>query len=367
MSKGYKILGLVVINLLFIALFTFQLVNAKQEDIQDSNHESIYKTIEAGKGEYKEKGAVMNAELYFLRNDGLAIKESEGTFVEYLVTNEQVVKKGDALLSYEIPFDHIAVEEKRLSLEQNQKAYETDLRKRESEIAENRKLLQEMDLTTIEAQSFTLKITKMEISYDQFKYQSSKNINALKEDIEELELNSELKYIYAPYDGIVTTDDKITEELPLTQHMELLHIYDTKSAVLAAPAAGANKIWYNQEVSITRISNHQENKAESYKGKVASLDSVLGYKASTGMIFVMLDDPDLYETISRANIAADSVVLNNVFVLPLNVVNINNDERYIYYLDETGEIHKQYITGRDNGVEMWVYSGLSEGQRVIID
>jgi multidrug efflux pump subunit AcrA (membrane-fusion protein) len=383
MSKGFKVLGLITINILFIALITFKPVNASEKLLmQVTNTESQYKTIEAVKGDYTEKGGVMNAELVYLVNDILTIKEAEGTFVEYLVTDGQAVGKGDKLFSYRIPFDPITIEEKKLAFERTKSSYEGDLRRRESDIAENSKSLQSMDQTTIEAQSLRLRLTKMELGYDQFKYQGQANIKALEEAIDEMELNSEIKYVYAPYDGIVSTpydgivttqfgsistNDGLSEGMPIDSRMELVRINDTKSAVLVAPAAGANKLWYNQEVSVTMISSRQENKGISYPGRIVSIDSVLDNKSNTGMIFIKLDDESLYSTISSANVTADAVYLQDVFVLPLNTVNLNNEERYIYYLDETGDMHKQYITGRSNGVEMWVYDGLTEGQKIIVE
>lgn len=368
MSKGFKVLGLITINVLVIALYTFRPVNASEDvTLQNSNTESSYKIIEAIKGDYIEKGGVMNAELMFLVNDSLTIKEAEGIFIEYLVEDNQIVEKGDKLFSYKIPYDSIAVEEKKLGLDQARKSYEADLRRREAEIAENRMNLEMMDQTTIEAQSYRLKVTKMEIGYDQFKHQGEANIKALKDTIEEMELNSEIKYVYAPYDGFVSTDNRIIEDIAINPYMDLIRIFDIKSAALVAPAAGANKLWYNQEVSVTMISSRQENKANSYPGKVVSIDSVLNNKANTNMIFIKLEDESLYSTISKANITTDAVYLQDVFVLPLNAVSFNNDERYIYYLDESGAIHKQYITGRNNGVDMWVYDGLTEGQKIIVD
>ena len=369
MSKGYKILGLAIVSFLFIALFTFRPVSASEEvTLKDTVNKSSYKTIEAVRGDYTEKGAVMNAELTFLRNDGLAIKESEGTFIEYLVTDGQMVKKGDELLSYRIPFDSIAVEEKKLALELNQKSYEAELMRRETEIADNRNSLMMKDHTTIEAQILNLRITKLEIGYDQFKYQGEKNIEAMNETIEEMKLSSEIKYIYAPYDGVVyNLDERLIEDQSINPYMELIRIYDIQSAVLYAQEVGANKLWYNQEVSVSMVSNRQENKGITYPGKVISMDSVLDNKANTGMIFIKLDDESLYSNISKANITADAVHVHDVFVLPLKAVNFNNEERYIYYLDETGDIHKQYITGRNNGVDMWVYEGLTEGQKIIVD
>ena len=69
-------------------------------------------------------------------------------------------RKGDRLLSYRIPFDYIAVEEKKLALQLNKKNYDLELRRREAQIAENRSFLQEMDQTTIDAQILNLSIIK---------------------------------------------------------------------------------------------------------------------------------------------------------------------------------------------------------------
>ncbi|MDI9509523.1 MAG: HlyD family efflux transporter periplasmic adaptor subunit [Bacillota bacterium] len=360
MSRGFKLFGLALINILFMGLLAIKPVSASED-------KSPNKVIEATKGDYIEKGAVMNAEMVFLRNDGLAIKESEASFIEYLVEDGQIVEKGDRLLSYRIPFDYIAVEEKKLALQLNKKNYDLELRRREAQIAENRSFLQEMDQTTIDAQILNLSIIKMEIAYEQFRDQSEKEIRALQEEIQDMELDSDPKYIYAPYDGMVETDDNISEDQQIGPNMELVRIYDVKSAVLVGSAAGANKLWYNLDVSASMVSSRQENKGKVYKGKVISIDSVLDNKASTGMVFIKLDDESLYSTISKANISADAVYLHNVFVLPLDAVNFNNEERFIYYYDETGDIHKQYITGRNNGLEMWVYDGLTEGQKIIVD
>lgn len=367
MSKEFKLLGLIIITIFCIAPFTFISVNASEDIVEDAKNKSSYTTVEVVKGDYIEKGAVMDAELTFLRSDGIAIKEGEGTFIEYLVNNGQSVLEGDALLSYSVWYDYIAVEEKKFALEQAIKSYEADLGRREAEIAENISIWQNMDQTTIDAQSFRLKITKLEVGYDQFKFQGEKNIKAMQESIDDMESNAEIKYLYAPYDGIVITDDKIVEDTSINQYMELLRIYDTKSAVLAASAAKANKLWYNQEVSVTMISSKQENRGTSYKGKVISTDSVLDNKASTGRIFIKLEDESLYSTISKANITADAIYLQDVFLIPLKAVHFNNEERYIYYLDDSGDMHKQYITGRHNGVDMWVYDGLTVGQKIVVD
>ena len=43
-----------------------------------------------------------------------------------------------------------------------------------------------------------------------------------------MELDSDPKYIYAPYDGMVETDDNISEDQQIGPNMELVRIYDLK-------------------------------------------------------------------------------------------------------------------------------------------
>ncbi|HWT76811.1 MAG TPA: hypothetical protein VN258_19095 [Mobilitalea sp.] len=368
MFRDDKALRIIVVFMIAVSLCTSSIAYASQTDTGDTTNQVNYKTVVVQTGEYYEKSALKDVEINFLRNDILTIDQPEGTFVQYLITNNQQVKEGDPLLSYQIPSDRIGVDEKKLQLKQNESAYQESQKQKEKEIDANKQKLYTMDNSSIEAQILQLNIRKMESAYEQYQYQTEKSINELKTAIKELESDMELQYIYAPYDGVVFIDDKIKEGTLLNQGTRLIYIYDIKSAVLGTSVKEISKLWYDMEVSVTGISNMKEDTANIHKGKIIAVDSLYNGKASTGMIYIQLDNTEeLISSIQKANITSNSVSVDHVLIIPLSVVKKSDDMKYVFVLDADGVIRKQYITGRDNGVDMWVYSGLSEGQQIVVE
>lgn len=335
---------------------------------EDSTRKDAYQIFEVQSGDYIEKSALKNVELQYLRNDILTIDKSEGTFVQYLVSSGQQVKEGDPLVTYQIPSDNIGITEKKFLLEQNESAYEDNLLQRENEINENKQKMNSMENSSIEAQILQLNIRKMEIAYEQYKYQTLKGMKDLRTAIEELEAEMELQFIYAPYDGEVYIDDKMKEGTKINQDTGLIYMNDIKSAVLGASVNEISKLWYQMDVSVTGIYNMKEDTTNIHPGKILAVDSLFNGKANTGMIYIGLEDKDdILSTMHKANITANCVTVEQVIVIPVSVVKNEKDMRYVYILDKDGVVRKQYITGRDNGSDMWVYSGLSEGQQIVVE
>lgn len=368
MFRADKHLRIMVVFIIAVSLLASPTAFASQAVTVENIEKVDYKTIEVETGKYIEKSALKNVEWQFLRNDNLTIDKPQGTFVEYLVTNGQIVKEGDPLVSYQIPSDSIGITEKKMQLDQNQSDFQDNLQRKEDEVNKNIERLYTMDSKTIEAQILQLNIKKMQTTYKQYTYQTTKSIRELKATIEELETNIKLQYIYAPYEGVVYPDDKMKEGTIIDPSKQLIYIYDIKSAVLGTAANEISNLWYQMDVSVTGINNMKEDTSNTHKGKVVGVDSLYNGKVSTGMIYIQLDEmEDLLSSMQRANISTISVSVENVLVIPVSVVKNDNDMKYVFIMDDGGVIRKQYITGRDNGSEMWVYSGLAEGQRIVVE
>lgn len=358
MFKNDRAFGAIVAFILSVSLSASQLAHAATE----------YNTIEVKTEDYIEKGGVQNAEVILPRNDSLAISDPQGTFIEYLVTNGQTVKKGDPLASYQLPGDKITLDEMKLKLEKDKNTFQRESEKKEADIAENQDKLLAMNSNSIEAQILELNIQKMQIGYEQYVYQTQKALEELNASIQELESAiTDLRYIYAPYDGLVYTSDEIKAGEILNPGIPIINIADINSAILAAKVSGVNKLWYGLEVSITGISNRQADTSKVFKGIIAAEDKLLNGKASTGMVYIkILGDDNLLSPGQKANITTDAVIVKNVTVIPSNAVQ-NDDMDYVYTIDKNNELRKQYISGRDNGASFWVYNGLLEGQQIVIE
>lgn len=371
MFKGHKHLMIILVFIILTSLFTSQYTYANQNDeARDTQTKSKIKTVKVQIGDYIEKSSLKNMELTALKFDELTIEEREGNLVEFLVDWGQVVKKDQPLVSYTIPVDELVLEEKEMMLKKNEENFIKASEQKELSIAENLSKLMTMNGSSIEAQILKLNIQKMQISYEQFIYQTKKSLDKQRKELEELEANKDLKYIKAPFDGIIYYfNNRLEKGTILDPGIGLIYMADINSAVLQAESAGAANMWYNLEVTINPINNKQENTEKSFKGKVIAIDSLLNGEAKTGMIYIKPESltEEMASPGQRANITANAIEVKNVLIVPSNAVKIDKSLKYVYILDSNGEVRKQYISGRDNGVETWVYNGLSEGQEIVIE
>ena len=366
MFRNNKWLGGFAAVLLGALFLVSQGVYAGQEEPDREKTENT-KTITAERSDYTEYSVLKDVKWIFQRHDSLMVAEEEATLVEYLVQNNQEVKKGEPLLSYEVPVDSILLEETRISLKRKESAYLKQVKQKEDYIKELRDQLQYMDLGMMDAQILALNIDKLEIELEQFEMQSKQDLKNTGTSMKELEDRMEIQYLEAPYDGVVIMNENYKKGARIDAYRELLHIYDIKSAILGTEITGVNKFWYGMEVSITGVSNMKEDKSKIYKGKVISVDTLYNGKLNTGMIYIQPENPELLSLIQRANLTALSVVVKDVIVIPKNAVRYAGDVSYVYLLDNQGEIRRQYVSGRENGRDMWVFSGLSEGQRIVLE
>lgn len=380
MSKGRKIIKFIVAGSLVLSLLTVRVTladsssNSQKAGEESGKTDTIKteqgsgKTITVQSGVYEEKGFLKNLEWKYLKYDTLSIPYPTAIFDKYLVEEGQEVKKGDKLLSYQIPFDSISLEEKERKQKQSLEAYELDCRQREADIAEGKKQLGAMEQETYEKKIAKLNLEKMKVTYQQFRYQTEKLLNAQKEEIKTMKAQGEHQYLYAPYDGLVHRGDGVSEDMGIDGRTVLMTILDKKSAVLGAEVNGSESLWFDMEVKVTGIINRKEDKDNMLAGRILSSDSLFEGRISTGMLYVAVEDQEkLKDTMQMANLSAMTVTVDQVPIIPLEAVKTEDDRKFVYQKESDGSLRRQYITGRDNGTKMWVYSGLSVGQNIVAD
>lgn len=346
-------------------------VNTADENVTDSTVAvSNIKTVKAYIGDFIQVSSLKNMELRTLKETYLTIGDEEGYLVEFMVNWGQFVTKDQPLLSYTVPVDELALEEKEMTLKKNEENYKKAIQEREQDIEDSINNMMLKNASSIEAQIDMLNIEKKRISLEQYKYQTERSLEKQREELEELKANTEIKYLKAPFDGIIYWfDNRLKKGSILERGNGFIYMADINSAVLQAESAGANNLWYNLEVTINPIINKQENTTKGIKGKVVAIDSVLNGEAKTGMVYIKPESisEEMASPGQRANITAAAIKVKNVLLIPSKAVKADKGLKYVNILDASGEIRKQYISGRDNGNETWVYNGLSEGQEIVIE
>lgn len=375
MFKGHKHWRVILVFIVLISLWSSQYAYATQNESRDNSVKSKPKTVKAYIGDYTEVSSLKNMGLTALKYADLRIKEAEGNLVEVLVQRGQFVKKDQPLISYTIPVDELILEEKEILMKKSEESFKEACEQKERDIAENLSKIMTMDGSSIETQILRLNIQKMQISYEQYVYQTQKSLDKQREELEKQKADKELKYVLAPFDGFVfQIDMQMKKGTILNSGAVLASIMDINSIVLQADSAGVANMWYNLDVEIYPIFNRREDVENRFKGKVVAIDSLLNGEAKTGKIYIRSDS--LTEKMGvygiNANILADGVRVKNVLLIPSEAVKTEDIRavktlKYVYIIDANGEERKQYISGRDNGVETWVYNGLSEGQEIVIE
>lgn len=373
MFKGNKrkkiiILGLLVLSLLTSSIALADQLNNSEELIEQEETSRAHKIYEVKKGDYTEVTSLRNAEVISLRNDSVRIDHDNGVFGEYLVDNLQEVKKGDPLISYTIGVDLISIEEMKMNLVNREDGFSKGLSQRQEELANLRNALLGLESGSNDEKKAKINIQKKEIGLERYINDTEKSLEDTKEKIRELESNLEPQYVYAPYNGIVFFFEPVKEGAAINRGTHLLQIIDTDSVFLSAPSSANDKLWYNMEVSVTLITNRQEDTTNVYKGRIISADSLINRKVSSETFYILLENAkDVLNFGQTANVYAEEIRVEDVIIIPSSSVNMDSGKRYVYILDDSGAMQKQYITGRDNGVEMWVYNGLEVGQQIIAD
>jgi multidrug efflux pump subunit AcrA (membrane-fusion protein) len=375
MFKGHKHWRVILVFIVLISLWSSQYAYATQNESRDNSVKSKPKTVKAYIGDYTEVSSLKNMGLTALKYADLRIKEAEGNLVEVLVQRGQIVKKDQPLISYTIPVDELILEEKEILMKKSEESFKEACEQKERDIAENLSKIMTMDGSSIETQILRLNIQKMQLSYEQYVYQTQKSLDKQREELEKQKADKELKYVLAPFDGFVyNIDTQMKKGTILNSGAVLASIMDINSIVLQADSAGVANMWYNLDVEIYPIFNRREDTENGFKGKVVAIDSLLNGEAKTGKIYIRSDS--LTEKMGvygiNANILADGVRVKNVLLIPSEAVKTEDIRavktlKYVYIIDANGEERKQYISGRDNGVETWVYNGLSEGQEIVIE
>lgn len=350
---------------LAISLCTTQITSASQNESNIEKSATGYKTIEVEYGTYVEIATLKSITRNYPMVDNIYIKDNSGVFVEFLVGEGAMVSKGDKLMAYKVAMDPVAIEESKIRLIQAEEDYIRQLEQREESIADLREQLSNMDQNSIEAQILQVTLQKSQLELERFQIDSQKNIESIQEVIDELGEQTPIRYVEAPYDGMFMPYVWMRPGEKVEKWREVGYIRDVKSVVLESKSTNLNRLWYGMNLTFTDKTGHMTQ--GTYPAKVIGADSLFNGRVTSEMIYVTLEDSSQLSNISQGDLATEVVSVENVIVIPFDVVKFKDEVAYVYILGADGRTHKQYLTGRNNGTSMWVYNGLSAGQKIVAE
>ena len=336
----------------------------------DENIAQNVKTATVEKGVFFVNGAVQ-AKIDFYSNQAVFMDIHEGTvrFQEYMVSEGDVVKKGDPIARVSVSVDEIEKEEVELNLE----AAKNNL---EEYISDTSLLLDQYKKA---AQTGTERDRKLaELSYERllatFKAEKEKRESRIDEytlRLTEIEGLEGREYIYAPVDGIVDFGSgrgfsyKYRTNEVMNYWPAVCYINDP-TKVRVEVSGGSDLLRYNMPVKIIQSSG---TKTLELTGRVITLKSTassVNLMANDDIIEVY-GDASAFNPGKEVSVRFDKIYVEDALTVPKTAVKSDKKGSYVnVYVN--GFSSKRYVViGGADAMNNWIVSGVNEGDIVILD
>lgn len=345
-------------------LYGVELEALEQSDISsEQNVLANYKTKQAENGEYVRQ-ALANVSIYYPVTADL-VCEKENAFVREVCIKgkqEQMVKKGEVLISFEVETDPVEMEKCTLKLQRCLEAMEKGKAERQEAILEAETAAAALGGRELELA--LLKIEKLQTEYEEFVYMSEYEVAKYQEQLALLKSEKEGYDLIAPFDGIIDYMEIMKPGEKAEKGQILITMYDPEQYYLAAEDVAGN-LRYNQNVTVT--AGPADDK-KTYTGKVVSAYNVLLPAVPKGDPLIRLEeDVEAGKLEIAAHYEADIERLQNVLLIDKSVIRMDEDKSYVRILEDD-MIQKRYILpGLRNSETVWVLDGLSGDQKVIAE
>ncbi len=373
MFKGNKILCL-SIALLFSILFTS--CSSSQTELSEELYtptEHNYKTTILEKGDFT--SSISSAADIVFAYDRILYYDKTAYFIEFLVEEEDLVKKGDALASFYTDTSTVPLEEKKLELNRTQNEISTL-----TESYNENKNISNQILANLEKDSFDYKLEelslqKAKVEYDKAYFSAQERIKSLNEEISELTEELSTGYLLAPFDGLVLgLSNTVREDDLVTNNSELIRLVSIDKVLLTASTDSEFR-YGNEVIASTKVLGEDL----SFTGHVISSPLILSQELSENETYIGIDftDPnnyisqDIQEMIwgfnSRITLETETEFLSDVLLLDKSAVEKENGKNVVNILEDD-IVKKRYITSSFDNSDYYIVSdGLYEGQIVLTE
>lgn len=344
--------------------------NEKEElDLLDTSllipEETTYKESLPEVGEYITTVSSSVSTIYAY--DEMIYGTETGYIEEILVSGGSYIYKGDAIASYYTGGSSISLEEKKLSLEKLESAYNSLLDSYTIQMEAEYEILAGLEVDTYEYELQKLNIEKVEVTYEQNIFTSNNTIESMKETIAALEADLELKYIYAHVDGTLYNVANLSQGDKFNTSTVLAQVY-SEGEYLVEINNSSGFDW-GEEVYILIGSG---NSIQTLYGEVIGFGTVLSPELADYPCYVKVDfeksEVDENFIIPEREIVrayASKEYMPDVLLLDKDAVETEGTELFVYILED-GIVKKRYITSNYSNTEYyWVTEGLVENQIVV--
>lgn len=358
-----------VFLLLFLCLI---LCACKKEDdvsvgadllyVQDGGSDAGYRFSAVEQKDYIiEKQGV--ASLVYPMTEALSFDKEGARFEEVLVRKGDKVTKGQVLATFLIESDQVAMEELALALDRTEQEYGREKGKKLYEITSAEEKLTEISgLSEKEIAEKRIEILKMQ--YEKYCYQTEKQMETLKDRIEEIKEKQAQNCLTAPFDGIVSSVRSYNVGDKVTAGAEILTVYSPERVLLTVKNEN-NQFRYNMPVSL-EVGNG--NNRSVFQGRVVTAPEVMPEGEVLHNVLIVLDEEVKASELSgNIRYQCNTIEIRDVLVADNQTISWEEQTAYVY-IYENGKLCKRAVkVGMNNSKEAWILDGVTEGKSLVLN
>lgn len=321
-----------------------------------------YQTSLLEKGTYRQIYSVAAAE-YYPHTYHLRFETDGAKFNEYLVKRGDEVRKGDALASFTLETDEVALTSQRMALKQAQDALEDQILEREEALEALQEALVNAQ-SQYERQLLTLRIARAELATEQYVYQQERAIRALEDSIAEMEEKKAGNVLVAPVDGVVQDTAYMRAGDRISSSQVMVTLYRTDDMLLRIENPNG---YFRYGMDVT-VEMGAANEREEFSGRVVGADTLVPSAQKRGYAYVRLDALDGDTKLRKPNVYGTSSYLEGVDLLPRRAVGLEGGKYYVTLLNN-GVTGKRYVNCiiNNNAQQAWIVQGLEPGDEIVVD
>lgn len=309
-----------------------------------------------------EKGSIGNsfeaaAYLYYPSYEIVSNPIEYGTcyYVESLVRNNQLVKKGEVLANVYVIPDEVSLQTKVTRTERIDQRI-SDLQEKNAKEKDKKKRKQ-----------FDREINKLQ-----------KEREELQEEIDQMKADYSLKELCSPTDGIVVGMPDYQEERELYQDQTLFMIAKAEQCYLTVKDEG-DLLKYGMELTVTY--EDKEGKKKTATGKVVTTNgNFLSSEMRTEEVLIRLPEEMIGDMAlsteesnglwsrSRMDVSCITRQVENILLVPKKAVTMQNGHTYVKVkLDNGDATYMSFVPCGSDQVNYGVAEGLTEGMEICFE
>ena len=320
-----------------------------------------YQIVAAEMGVYK-KEVFGSASVNYPIFAELTLDSGNALLQEIKVKNNQKVKKGDVLAVFTMDGSAAEQTELQLKLQRKEEEYEQGKAARLAAISAAKANLSALSSHQLEIAK--LELEKQEIFYEQYVYQTEREIASIKASLDALMEKQKNNTLVAPFDGIIKSVASHLVGNKVEAREVIISMYSEDGFCLRVSNAG-DKLRYGMEVS---IEVGRAGGKKRYTGVVVSAPNILSSSTSQADAYILVNESVASEDFQKSiTYYADTEYLENVLIVDKAATSMEDGRVYVNILEDD-TVKKRYVTQGLASIDIcWILDGLKDGQLLIVE